>query len=353
MPASSPARVDTVLLRVLLVEPNDHVRAYQAKGLAEEADVEFVAAVATAREAREQLALALPEVIVVDTVLADELREELLAAASARIVVTTLAASQSDHWVNAGVEAVADKALPARRLGAVVRRTMLRARPVVRRLDALQPAAEFAPAPAEGVSVRTILAAEAAERRRLGARLHDGPMQLVLIAAQEIEAAEDGDPDALGYAHQMIREAAAELRALLTEQDSGRLIGEIGLEAALGAIVGRHTQAAGIASTLCVEATVPDHLTGLVVDVVSEAVVNVIKHAGASQVDIALTEVGGTIVVRVADDGVGLDPEAALQLRPGHLGLPALADRLARLGGGLELSRAEAGGALLTAHLRP
>lgn len=59
---------------------------------------------------------------------------------------------------------------------------------------------------------------------------------------------------------------------------------------------------------------------------------NVVRHAGASQVWVAV-DVGREVVLRVRDDGTGLRPEQ----RSGN-GLPNLRDRAAALGGRLELT---------------
>jgi signal transduction histidine kinase len=55
-----------------------------------------------------------------------------------------------------------------------------------------------------------------------------------------------------------------------------------------------------------VDLVVTGELAGDVVAVVREALTNVIKHAAAQQVSVALTVAGGHITVEVVDDGVGV-----------------------------------------------
>ena len=59
----------------------------------------------------------------------------------------------------------------------------------------------------------------------------------------------------------------------------------------------------------------PYRLSAVVEDalyrVVQEALNNVVKHAGATRVDVAIVEAGDRIDVRIADDGAGLAPSAA------------------------------------------
>lgn len=68
-----------------------------------------------------------------------------------------------------------------------------------------------------------------------------------------------------------------------------------------------------------------------------EALNNIVKHAHASTVKMRLIEDVTGIVLEVSDDGVGFNPA---QLFPGHLGLQSMRERLALLGGTLEISSA-------------
>jgi signal transduction histidine kinase len=65
--------------------------------------------------------------------------------------------------------------------------------------------------------------------------------------------------------------------------------------------------------------------------VVSEALVNVAKHANASGARVSISELDGQVVVEVSDDGLGgADAE-------GGSGLRGLADRVEALDGRLEV----------------
>jgi signal transduction histidine kinase len=77
--------------------------------------------------------------------------------------------------------------------------------------------------------------------------------------------------------------------------------------------------------------------------VVQEAVHNCVKHAQPNRVEIRLAERSedpGTLVVEVADDGVGFEPSAP---HPGHLGLDSMRERIQRLGGQLLVQSSPAG----------
>ena len=77
--------------------------------------------------------------------------------------------------------------------------------------------------------------------------------------------------------------------------------------------------------------------------IVAEALTNVVKHARATRADVGGGR-GRRLRLEVRDDGVGgADPD-------GH-GLMGLADRVAALGGKLDVDQRGAGGTVLTARL--
>jgi signal transduction histidine kinase len=78
---------------------------------------------------------------------------------------------------------------------------------------------------------------------------------------------------------------------------------------------------------------------------VQEALTNVARHAQASHVGVLLECRGGRLVVIVEDDGVGCDPQTALQ--SGRLGLLGMRERAEMLGGSLELESTPGAGTTL------
>jgi signal transduction histidine kinase len=193
-----------------------------------------------------------------------------------------------------------------------------------------------------------ILAAADRERRRLERDLHDGAQQrlvslsmhLRLVAMRlapgsEAERLLASAQDELAASLQELRELARGLHpAVLTEH---------GLPAALESLVTR----APLPVDLRVElARRPSQAVEVAAYyVVSEALTNVAKYADASTVAVRVGRHGTRLVVSVADDGVGgADPAAGSGLR-------GLADRLAALGGRLQISSPLAGGTTLRAEL--
>jgi two-component system sensor histidine kinase UhpB len=82
--------------------------------------------------------------------------------------------------------------------------------------------------------------------------------------------------------------------------------------------------------------------------VVQEGVINALRHAHPSRVDVEVRSDLQRIVVTVIDDGVGLPAEWS---RPGHFGLRGLTDRVTQLGGSFTVSNDARGGARLTAEI--
>jgi two-component system, NarL family, sensor histidine kinase UhpB len=82
--------------------------------------------------------------------------------------------------------------------------------------------------------------------------------------------------------------------------------------------------------------------------VVQEGLINALRHAQASRVDIAVQCDARRIVATITDDGVGLSAEWA---RPGHFGLRGLTERVHQLGGTFAVDSHEGRGVRLTADI--
>ena len=82
--------------------------------------------------------------------------------------------------------------------------------------------------------------------------------------------------------------------------------------------------------------------------VVQEGLINALRHARASRVDIAVRCDARRILATVTDDGVGLPADWT---RPGHFGLRGLAERVRQLGGTFDISDHEGRGVRLCADI--
>jgi len=150
-------------------------------------------------------------------------------------------------------------------------------------------------------------------------------------------------------ATQILREASNELAEALKElRELARglhpaVLTDRGLEAALEALAERST--VPVELRLELEGRLPAGVEVAVFYVVSEALTNVAKYAGATAALVHVADAGDHVLVVVADDGVGgADPDDGTGLR-------GLVDRVAALDGQLEVVSPVGGGTRVHATL--
>lgn len=203
---------------------------------------------------------------------------------------------------------------------------------------------------AQLVEVRTsrarIVDAADAERRRVERNLHDGAQQHLLLASAVLGRlrSRNADPDLaglIGDAAEATRAAHAELRELARGLHPPLLTSE-GLDAALEALAARLPLPVALAGTTRRRLPPPVETTAYYV--VAEALTNSVKHAGASRAAVHVQHEDARLEIEVADDGAG-------GAAPEGPGLQGLADRLAALGGRLEVQSPPGGGTTLRACL--
>jgi signal transduction histidine kinase len=209
--------------------------------------------------------------------------------------------------------------------------------------------------------LRRTMEASERERRYWARELHDETLQgLGALRVLLASALRRGSPEALtSAASQAVDELSGEiykLRALITELRPAAL-DELGLAVAIEALAERSSATAGlqIHSDVALEPRgasgdcLAPELESTVYRLVQEALTNVIKHARAEHVDLRVAETNGRIEVSVRDDGVGFSPAAEQT----GFGLVGMRERLAIVGGTLEISSTPGEGTALRAELPP
>jgi signal transduction histidine kinase len=184
------------------------------------------------------------------------------------------------------------------------------------------------------------------ERRRLARDLHDSVAQdLLFIHGRSARLAESGvEPGQLARIAGAAERALAESRSAITALS--RPIDEP-LEATLEEVAREITDWDDVDLSLDVDEglVVALRVREVLVRIVREAVTNAVRHSGASHIRIEATGRSG-LTLRIEDDGVGFDAEAAT--RAGSFGLTSMRDRAESLGGTLEvLSRGGQGASVL------
>jgi signal transduction histidine kinase len=192
-----------------------------------------------------------------------------------------------------------------------------------------------------------IVTASDEARRRIERDLHDGTQQhLVALALRLRSAAAPHENDEIGTE---ITDVAAELMGVIGElREIARgihpaILSTAGLRPALRAL-GRRS-----AVPVDLDVRIDGRLTGAVEAgayyVVSELLTNAAKHARASAVEVNAEASGGTLRVRVRDNGVG----GATTLRGS--GLAGLKDRIEALGGTFSIHSPAGGGTTVSCEL--
>jgi len=176
-----------------------------------------------------------------------------------------------------------------------------------------------------------IVAASDETRRRIERDLHDGTQQRLVSLGLELRLAQGMVPAELAELETEIARIADELKGVLEDlrEISRGIYPAILSEGGLGSALRTLARRAAIAVELDVAAIarLPEPIEMAAYYVVSEALTNATRHAHASVVEVATEACGGTLRVRVRDDGAG----GAEPLRGS--GLAGLKDRTEALGG--------------------
>jgi signal transduction histidine kinase len=188
------------------------------------------------------------------------------------------------------------------------------------------------------------------ERRRLRRDLHDevGPtlagltMQLA-VTRDLVRNDPDDAVDRLGRLQDAARAALDTVRRI-SHGLRPPALDELGLEGALRQLA----ESLGLqARFLDAE---PEHLPAAVEVagylIAAEALHNVARHAGTTEVEVSVRRDDDAVVVSVRDRGVGVDPVA-----PAGVGLVAMRERAEELGGALAVDAVPGGGTTVTARL--
>jgi signal transduction histidine kinase len=204
-------------------------------------------------------------------------------------------------------------------------------------------------------SLRRVVEAQELERRRLARELHDETGQALTSILLGLKALEERTADPAS------RAATEDLRELVvsTLQDVRRLAVELrpsalddfGLVAALERLTASFTEQTGISvdfQTALADERLPEEVETALYRIVQESLTNVVKHARARRVSILLARKGGTVKAVVEDDGQGFD---TVEQTGDGSGLVGMRERLALLGGRLEVESGRDGGTTIAAEV--
>jgi PAS domain S-box-containing protein len=182
--------------------------------------------------------------------------------------------------------------------------------------------------------VQQLVRASEEERARLAGDVHDDSVQAMAAVGMRLETLKRRltDPDRVAEVDQLqttVSDAVSRLRHLMFELRPPAL-DQHGVAAALRELLDRLDVRSRLEASGFEEP--PDELRTILYRVAQESLANVRKHAGASNVTVALESDPAGWRVRVTDDGVGFEFDAA-GLDPTHMGLASMRER-AEMGGG-------------------
>jgi len=204
------------------------------------------------------------------------------------------------------------------------------------------------------------IAASEQERGRWARELHDETLQeLGALKVTQESALQANDPEAMRQAlvdaNRQVEGVIGGLEGLITELRPAAL-DQIGIQAAIEALAARLRDRAPLNLEVDFDlayeagrepARPTPELEATVYRVVQEALNNVVKHAVARNIRLAVVEDRDTIRVVVEDDGMGIEPRSKRQ----GFGLIGMRERVSLAGGELEIGPGSEGGTRVTATL--
>jgi signal transduction histidine kinase len=200
---------------------------------------------------------------------------------------------------------------------------------------------------------RRLLEVQEAERRMIARELHDevgGVLTAVKLNLQALRRTRDDAQREAALADglalvdgtiQSVRSLSLELRPSMLD--------DLGLIPALKWYCERQAQRANVEINLALDAIdlkAVGQLENACFRIVQEALTNVLRHAQAHNIQVALRRGDAHFMIEIIDDGVGFDAQAARQHRLAgeSTGLLSMAERVSLLGGRFGIDSAPAAG---------
>lgn len=190
------------------------------------------------------------------------------------------------------------------------------------------------------------------ERTRLAGALHDAPVQNLIAARHDLRRAQrTGDEQSFERLHQAIEVTIAELREEIFKLHP-HVLDHVGLSAALEQVARHHARNGDIEIMVAVQTEGDLAQRQVLFALGRELLANAAKHAGATHVGLTLRHDRGRVELRVRDDGCGI-PQGRLNraLLDGHVGLASVTERVAVLGGTVDISTGPGAGTTVSVSL--
>jgi two-component system NarL family sensor kinase len=191
--------------------------------------------------------------------------------------------------------------------------------------------------------------ADERQSRELSEQLHDGPLQNLLAARLDLDELRDNpSPEGFDRLDAALRETVGDLRNTVATLHP-QVLSQLGLTAAVRDLAQRYEQRWGTPVHTEIDEVGRPGSQALIHRAARELMANAHKHSRATRLDVALRREAGTTVLRVADDGIGFDPDILVQrVSEGHIGLASLVVAVESAGGSIDFSPRPGGGTVVT-----
>ncbi len=194
------------------------------------------------------------------------------------------------------------------------------------------------------------------ERRRIGRELHDGMAQTVLAVNLSLAQVRQSSPAlsepaerALEKARALLQQMSREIRTL-SYLLHPPLLDELGLVSALKEYVRGFSERSGIETELVLPrhfSRLPQSVEIALFRVVQESLANIQRHSGSDSATIRLHEDPSAVTLAIIDYGRGMQLASNGPAEPNvarlGVGIPGMRERMAQLGGHLEIASSTSG----------
>jgi two-component system, NarL family, sensor kinase len=191
-----------------------------------------------------------------------------------------------------------------------------------------------------------VLGLEKHERSALSERLHDGALQCVLAARYDLQEVRSGSVSAVDRAESTLTETVHLLRNVVRELHPEVLV-RSGLKSAVEQLADSVSDRAKLTIDLDVDgwpAGVHTDLDHILYSAAREIMTNVVKHADARTMRVALSLGTDLARLRISDDGVGISAvDLSRSVEAGHIGLTAVRTKVLAADGTCDITSSTAG----------
>lgn len=197
------------------------------------------------------------------------------------------------------------------------------------------------------------------ERRRIALDIHDDLGQNLMVLRIDVSLLHartaQAHPRLHSHAQRVLDTIDATIRSVRTIiNDLHPSTLELGLGPAAEWLIRQMESRGPIRYRLHINSEVPDlgldqRQTSAIFRVLQESLSNIVRHAQASEVDVALAQEADAIIVRISDNGIGMQPGD--DGKRAAFGLKSIRERVHALGGELRIDSQAGRGTALAIHL--